>query len=49
MKTYQRPSQAELAITNENRFLASTPWYDKNGADFGGDVNFEVETDENWG
>ena len=49
MKLYQRPASWVLAITNENRFLASTPWYEKNGEDFGGDVDFEVENDETWG
>ena len=49
MKIYQRPDSIEMAITTENRFLASTPWYDKNGADYGGDFNYEVENDETWG
>ena len=49
MKSYQRPDAITMAITNENRFLASTQWYEKNGADYGGDFTYEVENDETWG
>lgn len=49
MKTYQQPASKAKAIKQEARFLATVPWYEKTGEDFGGDVSFEVEDDETWG
>ncbi len=49
MKTYQAPDLSVGNLTTENRFLASAPWYEKNGSDLGGDFDFTVENDETWG
>ena len=49
MKMYHTPESAIQEIKIEDQFLASKPWYDKTGEDWGGDVGFDIEDDETWG
>ena len=46
---YTAPGLRIRAIQNEDCILASKPWYDKTGEDWGGDVGFNIEDDETWG
>lgn len=48
-KNYLTPLLEVETVKLEHDFLASKKWYEKHGADYGGDVDFDIEEDETWG